>query len=190
MKPLIVILLMAISVQAQTLADIARQERARRAQINSTNRVVTSVVSIPEPAAQPAPAETKPAEGKPAEGKPTAGKPGEAKPAEPAANAAKPATPAPPAVDPVKEWNARADQVRRRVQELQDQETALQLQLNQITNQVFAPVIDQATKDQAQARLGEIQNQLTATRAELDQTKRTLDSMVQQGPPGQPALPR
>ena len=160
MKPLIVILLTAITVQAQTLADIARQERARRAQIN--NKVVTSVVSVPVPESKPA---------------------AEAKPVDPKANAAKPAAPAASSVDAVKDWNERADKTRKRVQELQDQETGLQLQINQLTNQLFAPVIDQETKNQTQTRLGEIQNQLTATRAELDQTKRTLDAMNQQGPP-------
>jgi len=155
---------MAITVQAQTLADIARRERARRAQVNS--RVVTSVVSVPVP-----------------ESKPAAPAAAETKPVDPKANAAKPAAPAPPAVDPVKEWTERTDKVRKRVQELQDQETALQLQINELTNQLFAPVIDQDTKNQVQTRLGEVQNQLTATRAELDQTKRTLDAMNQQGPP-------
>ena len=163
---MIVILLTAITVQAQTLADIARQERARRAQIN--NKVVTSVVSVPVPESKPA------AEAKPVDPKANAASP---------ANAAKPAAPAASSVDAVKDWNERADKTRKRVQELQDQETGLQLQINQLTNQLFAPVIDQETKNQTQTRLGEIQNQLTATRAELDQTKRTLDAMNQQGPP-------
>ena len=58
-----------------------------------------------------------------------------------------------------------------------------QLQVNQLTNQFFAPVADQNSKDQAQARLGEAQNRLTAVQAELDQTKKTLDAMQLQGPP-------
>jgi hypothetical protein len=167
MKPLIIILLVAISVQAQTLADIARQERARRAQLNT--RAVTTVVSIPVPESKPASAD--------------------AKPADPKANAAKPAAPATPAtpqapsVDPLKDWNERTDKLRKQVQDLQDQETSLQLQVNQLTNQLFAPVIDQETKNITQTRLGEVQNQLMAVRAELDQTKRTLDAMNQQGPP-------
>jgi hypothetical protein len=178
MKPLIVILLTAITVQAQTLADIARQERARRAQINS--KVVTSVVSVPVPESKPA------AEAKPVDPKANAASPANAASranATSPANAAKPAAPAASSVDAVKDWNERADKTRKRVQELQDQETGLQLQINQLTNQLFAPVIDQETKNQTQTRLGEIQNQLTATRAELDQTKRTLDAMNQQGPP-------
>jgi outer membrane protein TolC len=75
--------------------------------------------------------------------------------------------------------------LRVKVQELQDQERALQLQVNQLTSQFLAPVSDQTSRDQAQARIGETQNRLTAVRAELDQAKKTLDAMQLQGPPKQ-----
>ena len=180
MKPLIVILLLAIAAQAQTLADVARQERARRAQLKSAPVVVLESLPAPAPPSKPGTAEEKPATDKPAPPTaPAAGAPAAAPPAAPA-------TPAPPVPDRVKEYDQQLEKLRRRIEELQDQETALQLQVNQLTNQFFAPVSDQASKDQAQARLGETQNKLTATRQELDQTRRTLNDLQQQGPPPRP----
>src|SRR5688572_28898251 len=195
MKPIIVMLLLAISVQAQTLADIARQERERRAKLKPTRVITGEGVRPTAPAVEGSkPGEARPAEAKPAvanEGdkaanpaatdKPaTATEKSQAAPAQPA-----PAPPAPAKPDPAAAYNAELEKLRSRIRELQDQETTLQLQINQLTNQIFAPITDQASKDQAQARLGEVQQRLTSTRAELDQSRRTLDSLQLQGPPKQ-----
>lgn len=75
------------------------------------------------------------------------------------------------------------DKARAKVRQLQDQETTLQLQLNQLTAQLTAPISDQFTKNQVQARMGETQNQLNATRAELEQSKKALEALTLQGPP-------
>ena len=174
MKPLIAILLLAVSVQAQTLADAARKERQRQASLKPVR-----VLSVDgRQTATPAADASKPDDAKVEGEKAAEAKPVEAKPAQ----AATPAKPVVPAPDPVAAWNVELDKLRARVRQLQDQETALQLQVNQLTNQIFAPVIDQATKDQAQTRLGATQQQLTTVRAELDQTKRTLDALQLQGP--------
>src|SRR5207249_1756044 len=105
MRALIVILLVAASVHAQSLADVAGSEK-------------------------PGEASDKSAE----------------KPKEPP-------KPQPPAVDPVKEWNAQLDKVRAKIQSLQEEEAATQLRINQLNNQIYAPVVDQAAKDQALAQV-------------------------------------
>jgi hypothetical protein len=155
MKPLIAILLLSISVQAQSLADVARQERERRANLKPSV-VITAT----------------------GEAGPSAGAPAPATDAKPAADAKPP--------DPVKVWNDQADQLRKKIQDLQGQETALQLKQNDLTSQVYATVIDQTTKDQAQAQLGEVLQQLAAVRADLDTAKKTLDQMQLEGPPAPP----
>ena len=192
MRPIIVILLLAFSVHAQTLAEIARQERERQAKLKPTRVIVAGINTLPPAAEGSKPAEGKPVEGKPAETKPDgkpAGPPDAAKPpAEQAPPAVVPAVAVPPVAakpDPAATYNAELDKLRARIRELQDQETSLQLQVNQLTNQIFAPITDQASKDQAQARLGEVQQRLTSTRVELDQTRKTLDALQLQGPPKQ-----
>jgi outer membrane protein TolC len=85
--------------------------------------------------------------------------------------------------DPAVKWQAETARLRKKIQDLEDQERTLQLQVTQLTNQFFAPVSDQTSRDQAQAQLGETQSKLTAVRADLDQTKKTLDALQLQGPP-------
>ena len=95
----------------------------------------------------------------------------------------KPEEPPKTPVDPVKEYNDLLQKLRARVMVLQDDEAATQLQINDLTNQINAPVVDQATKDQTLALLGDARQKLAAVRLELDQTRKTLDTMQLQGPP-------
>ena len=189
MKALTLLLLLAVTVQAQTLADIARRERARQAGIRSS-RVITGKGTQTQSTGKQSPAQTTPPAASAAAGQP----PAAATPAAPAKEAPKEApkpagapnrSAAPVIADPTAKWNEEVNRLRAKIQELEDQERALQLQVNQLTNQFFAPVTDQNSKDQAQARLGETQNRLTAVRTELDETKRALDAMQLQGPPKQ-----
>jgi hypothetical protein len=151
MKPLVAILLLSISVQAQSLADEARKERERRAHLKPT-RIITGTGQ-----------------------------------AGPSAGAAPPvAEPKTPAADPVKAWNEQVDQLRMKIQDLQDQETALQLKQNDLTQQVYAIVTDPTTQDQAQAQLGEVRQQLATVRTDLDTARKTLDQMQLEGPPSSP----
>jgi hypothetical protein len=175
-KPVIVMLLLITSVEAQTLADVARQERQRQARLRSTTRLV--VVESSAPAAPPAdPAQPAAGGAKPEEGRTEQpSTPATAKPAPP---------PAPPRPDPAAEFNAQMDKLRARLRELQDQESSLQLQVSQITNQVFATITDPMTQQDAQTRLGETQQKLTGVRQELEQTRRALDQLQAQGPPRQ-----
>ena len=160
MRAFVVILLLATSVHAQSLADAARRERERREHLKSA--VVIK------------------ADGSPSEAN--------AKPAAGAAAAEKPKEPAKaPAVDPVKEYNDQLQKLRAKISSLQDQETATQLQINDLNNQIYAPVVDQATKDQAMAVLGEARGNLAAIRLELDQTRKNVEELQLQGPPKAPA---
>lgn len=192
MKPLILILLAAICAEAQTLADIARQERARQARIQSARIITTEGIRTTAPvlAAQPAPvavpaapnttAPTAPTEPN-APTAPTASAP--SAPAAPATPAATAPAAAAPAVDPVQKWNDDMQKARARLRELQTEETSLQLQLNDLTNQFTAPVSDENTRRQVQTSLGEVQNRLNAVRSELDQARRSVQAMEAQGPP-------
>src|SRR5213594_2899576 len=145
MRALIAIVLMAVCVHAQSLADAARKERERRAHLK--------------------PAVVIKAEGSPA-----------------SARAEEPVKPQPPAVDPIKEWNEQIQKLLAKIQALQLEETATELQIIELNNQIFAPVIDQTTKDQALAHLGEARTRLAALASELGQTTQTLETIQIQGP--------
>jgi hypothetical protein len=170
MKPLFVVLLIAGSVWAQSVADVARKERQRQSQAQSTH-IITSVqtIKVEEPKATTPGTE----QAKPEDAKGTSSAPSKELP--------KPQ--APPAVDPVQAWNNQVDQLRTKIRTLQDQETALLLQLNQANNQVYAPVTDPATQQRALALVGQIQQQLESVRKELAEARKTLDAMQLQGPP-------
>jgi hypothetical protein len=168
MKLLSLVLLLTVPIQAQTLADAARRERARQASLRSAH-VIQGKGTRTETTTPPAPA-------------PPVGPAGPA--AAPAPAVPKPAPPKPPAPaaapDPAAARNAQITKLRAKIPELEDQERALQLQVNQFTNQMLAPVSDQHANDEAQTQLGAAQNKLNAVRAELDLTKKILDEMQSQ----------
>ena len=169
MKPLLVVLLMAASVHAQTVAEIARKERERQAKVKPAHVITSTESKIEEAKTQAAPEEAKAADAK------------AAPPAQPSKDATKPA--AAPLVDPVEVWNKQTNELRTRIRTLQDQQMALQLQLNQANNQVYAPVTDPAMQERALALVGQIQQAIAAAQKQLDDAKRTLDAMLLQGPP-------
>ena len=173
MKLMILMLLISVSVQAQSLADAARKERERRAGLRPT-RVIISTGAIEEP---------KPATAPPEQPEADAAKAGEAKAPAPEPSKQRPAAQTPPPVDPVQVWNNQVNQLRTKIRALQDQEMALMLQQNQVTNQVYAPVTDPVTQERSLAQLGLIQQQLAAVRKDLDDARKTLDAMQLQGPP-------
>ena len=170
MKPLALILLLAVTAECQSLAEIARQERERQARVTSTRVITVDGRSSTTPAAetQKPPASPTEAPAKPAE-KPVA---------------VAPPPPAPvPAADPVQQWNGQMQMLGLKIRELEDQERTFQAQVMDFTNQLNAPVSDQDSNNQALVRLGDAQNKLMGVRAELDQTKKDLAAMVLQGPP-------
>jgi septation ring formation regulator EzrA len=75
------------------------------------------------------------------------------------------------------------NEIRKRIRALEDQQTSLQLQQNQATNEVYAPVTDPATQQAAVAKLGQIQQQLADVRKNLDEAKKAFDALQLQGPP-------
>jgi predicted nucleic acid-binding Zn-ribbon protein len=162
MKPLILILLAAVWGQAQTIADLARIERARQAKVQSTITVTTDDLKKAEPAEAPAPA--------PAE-------------ADKAATEATTAAPAPPVDDPVAKWNEEMGGLRAKIRSLQDQESALQLQINDLTNRVFAPVTSQSARAQSQSALDAAQRQLATVRADMASARLQVQHMEEVGPP-------
>jgi hypothetical protein len=167
MKSLAVVLLLTVPLQAQTLADAARKERARQAQMRSAH-VYQGKGPRTETTTPPA-VPTTPAPGAAA---PTAPKPEPPKPSAP---------PAPnPTPNPATQRNGEIAKLQAKIPELENQERTLQLQVNQLTNQLMAPVSDQNANNEAQTQIGVAQSKLTAVRAELDLTKKTLDAMQSQ----------
>lgn len=151
MKALIVIVLMAVSVQAQSLADVARKERERQAHLKPVEVIKAQGVA------------------------------GTAAPQGESIQPELPARPQ-PSLDATKEWNERIRRLIAKIQDLQAAETATALEINELNNQIFAPVIDQPTKDQALSRLGEAREELAALGLELSQTTQTLETIQIQGP--------
>ena len=152
MKAFVTILLLAGSLQAQNLAEAARQERERRAHLKPVQVITgvgTGATTVPPGQSNPAKAE-------------------DSKKA---------------AIDPVKEYNDQLAKLRAEIQTLQEEETATQLQINELNNQVYAPVVDQATKDQALTVVGAAQQKLAAVRMELEHARSDLQALQLQGPP-------
>lgn len=183
MKPLILILLTATYAAAQTptIADIAREERARRAPSTNNKVYTTADIRTPEPKVE-GDAAVAPEGAPAAPAAAPAATPGVATstPA-PVAAATTPATA--PAVDPLKEWLAETDKLRNQIREIIDQEAVAQLQINSIQNRVNAPVTTVAEKDRALTELGVAQGRLTGIREELSKKRAELQARELAGPP-------
>jgi hypothetical protein len=159
MKPLILVLLVTISVQAQTLVDAAKQERARQAKLKSTRVFTDQNAHVVQPLGASPPA---------------------AKPPAPAAENVQPAVPPVSPATPAPATSANDEQIqkaRARLRALEDQETAVKLQINDLTNQVYAPVTDQTTKDQALNKLGDAMTKLTVIQRDIDQARISLQEL-------------
>jgi hypothetical protein len=167
MKALLVILMVTVTAQAQSIADAARKERERQGKVHS-DIVIKETGTTPAAAEQPA---------QPPANAPAAPATESAKPAE-SKDLSKPKTP-----DPVDLWNAKQDELRAKIRNVQDQEMALSLQQTDIQNQVYAPVVDPVVKDQAQAALAQNQEKLARVREDLDSLRKELDLLQVAGPP-------
>jgi hypothetical protein len=193
MKALILILLAAVYAAAQnptpTVADIARQERARRAQGKSSKVYTTEDIRT-----APAPAEIDPAANPDANASPGAPDGSNATPA-PAPNAPGP-TPAPfpappvasaaptaPAPDPAQQWMLENEKLRQQLRDLMDQEATAQLEINAATNQLNAPVSSQSAKDQAAASIKSAQDKLAGIREKISKGRNELLARESAGPP-------
>lgn len=186
MKALVLILLAASYAAAQsnpTIADIARQERARRGQAAGTKVYTTADIKTlpPSPAPEPGLGNT-PAVliDAPAVGMlPVAG----AAPAPGVTPAATAAAPETPKEDPVQKWLAETEKLRTQLRQLVDQESATQLEINQITNRIYTPVTSVPERDRAQNELGIAQVRLQALREQISKARVELQAREQEGPP-------
>jgi hypothetical protein len=168
MKPLILILLGAVFAAAQspTIADIARERRALQAQGRSSKVFTTADISptATAPAADASPAATP----------------------DPAATEGAPAaqsTPEAPAVDPLQAWLSETEKLRERIRDLMDQEAKAQLDINSVTNRVFAPDTNETARTQAQTELASAQQKLVGVRDLLSKSRSELQARELQGPP-------
>jgi hypothetical protein len=168
MKPLILILLAAVCAQSQTIADAARRERARQAQVKTTKvftnedlKKVAATIEI-RPVENPAPG-------------------GAATAAAPGAAASTPAA-ATPALDPLEQWQQDTAKLRTQVRDLMDQETAAQLEINTASAQINAPITSQGAKDQAARALEAAQQKLILIRADLAKARSELEQALQSPP--------
>ena len=171
MKPLILILLAAVGVQAQSIADAARKERARQAQVQTTKIFTNQNVKGQDSKEPRDPLEistTKPVE----------------KPAPEPDEAEEPAAPkGETVVDAVNKWTDETSKLRAKVRDLMDQDTAAQLEINGFSAQINAPVTSQSAKTQAQKNLDTAQKKLAGIRAELSKVRGELQEKDLAGPP-------
>ena len=183
MKPLILILLAATYAAAQTptIADIAREERARRAPSTSNKVYTTADIKTPEPKVEVDAAGAPAPEGAPAAAAATPAAAGAATSTSAPAAANTPATA--PAVDPLQQWLAETDKLRNQIREIIDQEAVAQLEINSIQNRVNAPVTTVAQKDRALTELGVAQGKLTGIREDLSKKRAELQARELAGPP-------
>jgi hypothetical protein len=179
MKPLILMLLLAVSVEAQSLPEVARKERARKANAKSvhvfTNEDAKGAPTRPE-SKTPAAGRVVSAEGTPA-------KPAEAAAAKPAPEPKATQIVSAPANDRVKRYNEDLARLKARVVQLGDESTAIQLRLVDLKNQFLAPVTDTITRNQVETKIRLVQDELARTEGELAATRRSIQVMEAQGPP-------
>jgi len=162
MKSFILLLFVAIYSQAQSLPELARRERQRQS-AQSPAGVLT---------------------GDKADKTKDSGSPAAGTPAAPsAATAQAPAVPAKPADERMKKYADDVARLKVKILELQDRETATQLQINDAKNQLLAPVTDTTARQQAQTRLSQAQAQLSAIQKELADSRRALQVLESVGPP-------
>ena len=157
------ILIGAASASAQSLADIARQEEARRKAVAGTGKVYTTEALQPEPPPSPGslPAAT-PAPAAPAT------------PAAPGADGAKPADPAAPGAaagagpKTEAEWKKRIADERDALSRAQTFAEAIQTRIN-VLSQDFVNVDDPAKRDV-------VASDRTKALAELDRLKQEIQT--------------
>jgi hypothetical protein len=171
MKPLILILLAAAYAAAQTptVADVARQERARRAQSRSSKVYTTEDIRTTAPAeeAEPAAAGTEVSP--------------DAKAAPATAESAPDAQV--PQADPTKQWLMENEKLREQLRELMDQEAIAQLEINTATNQLNAPISTQSAKDEAGTKLQAANQKLATIRERIAKSRSELQEREAKGPP-------
>ena len=177
-------------ISAQSLADVATAEAARRKTVKSTGKVYTNESLGEAPATSPAPSSAKATEGTPADAKATEGTPADAKATEgkPADAAAKPEEKK--AIDPEKTekfWKDRAATIQQSLSRNKLLLEALQTQVNGM-NAEFMNTDDPGQRDLLQARLQRATGELQRVQQDVDkQTKAAIDLQEEARKAGVPA---
>ena len=86
-------------------------------------------------------------------------------------------------IDPIQKYQEEITRLRVKLRDLQLEETALQLQINDYSNKFNAPVTDVTSRADAQARMVDGQNRLAMVRADLDMTQKALNATEAARPP-------
>ena len=177
MKTLIAILFFCLTAQAQSLADLAREERARRektavARLAVEGRVFTNAhlrpappVVVPPPAVE---AESPEGEGVASEGMELE------TPDEPAA---------PTPEETRAAWETAVSEQESVVQDLEDQEVRQQLEISRIRNVFVAPVTTAAEKNSAEVQMIVGEAALAQIRIDLDEARAALEDLQALEPP-------
>ncbi len=173
---LIITLVAAGTVQAQSLADIARAERARRVDA-APGRLINNEnisVSLSTLALAPPPVERD-------QQGPGADEVSQESSEEVREEARDEVV---ASEEEWAEWEAVVAEQRSVVQSLEDRELRQQLEMNRIRNLFTAPVTTQAERAQAQAGLDQAQAQLDSIRMELEEARTALEEILAQEPGG------
>ena len=166
------LVLVAAAADAQSLADVARQEAARRKALSTPGKVYTndSLRNEPAPAVPPSPAAaTPPADAAPAAptdpAAPGASQPGAPGAAEPGAT--------PPAAQTEADWRKRAATIRDSVARLQTFSEALQSRINALTAD-FVNRDDPAQREVVAADRQKALSELDRVKQEIAQQQKAL----------------
>ncbi len=169
---LIAILLFGLTAEAQSLADIARRERARRdktalARLAVEGRVFTNSHLRPAPpSVQPTPS------GAEGESPASEGAPG-------VLDMDVPGEPADPTPEEVRAaWETAVAEQRAVVQDLEDQEVRQQLEITRIRNVFVAPVSSTAEKNSAELQGVIAEAQLREIQIDLDEAGMALEGLL------------
>jgi hypothetical protein len=167
-------------VSAQSLADVATAEAARRKTVKSTGKVYTNESLGETPATSPAPSSAKAPEGRPSAATAPEGKPADA--------AAKPEEKK--AVDPAKTekyWKDRAATIQQSLSRSKLLLEALQTQVSGM-NAEFMNTDDPGQRDLLQARLQRSTGELQRVQQDIEkQTKAAVDLQEEARKAGAPA---
>lgn len=161
---LLLVLLAALPGRAQSLAELSRQERAKKA-AKTTKEFTNDNIPAVTLAGAPSTEEAKPGDGKAADGKAADGKPGEA-----GKEAAKPE-------DVEKEYRAKAAQLKETVEFEERRLDVLQRDLN-LTQQQFYSDPNVALKEQyAREDINKRTAEIEAQKAAVEKAKQAITDL-------------
>ena len=168
-----------LTAEAQSLADLARRERARRDRASVARQAVAGRIftnshlrSAPPSAEPGATTEAEPPDGV------------DAAVAVEGTEMAPPDQPAVPTPEEVRAaWELAVGEQQAVVQDLEDQEVRQQLEITRIRNVFLAPVSSAPEKNAAEAQMAVVEAQLAQARIELAEARASLEAVQAEEPP-------